>query len=186
MSIANPPKIYTVEEFLALPDHDRFELVEGELVEVHVSNLSARVAVRLATRIDSYCEGKSLGETFGSDAYFQCFPRRPKHARKPDVSFISQARLPEHWMADGIFIIAPDLAVEVLSPNDLAYEVDEKIVEYREAGVRLIWIINPEQRIVHILRADGTGGTLDESGTLSGEDVIPGFSCGVGELFPKR
>ena len=79
--------------------------------------------------------------------------------------------------------LRPDLAVEVLSPNDLIYDVDEKIREYLDAGVKLIWIINPEQQTVTVYRADGSAARLTETDTLDGQQVVPGFSCLVGEFF---
>ena len=151
-----------------------------------MSNLSSLVACKTSTRLTNYCEAKNLGPVFACDAYYQCFAGRPRHARKPDVSFIRRERLPEGWLADGIFTIAPDLAVEVLSPNDLAYEVDQKIKEYLDAGVQLVWIINPEQRLVIVHRADGGIAKVKESGMLDGEQVVPGFSCRVSELFPSN
>jgi Uma2 family endonuclease len=186
MSAVASRTAYTIDEFLALPDHDLYELVDGKLAEVHVSNLSSAVAGRILTRLTIHCEPKKLGEVFPCDSYYQCFADRPRHARKPDVSFIRKERLPQGWKADGYFTIAPDLAVEVLSPNDLAYKVDEKISEYLEAGVKLIWIINPEQRLVTVHRADGSSVVKrKETDTLDGEQVIAGFSCKVGELFPS-
>jgi len=175
-----------MQEFLALPDHDLYELVDGELREINVSNLSSLVSCKTSARLTIHCEAKNLGPVFACDAYYQCFAGRPRHARKPDVSFIRRDRLTEGWLADGYFTIAPDLAVEVLSPNDLAYEVDEKIGEYLDAGVRLVWIINPEQRWVTIHRADGSVAKLKEPETLNGEQVVQGFSCRVGELFPSN
>lgn len=88
----------------------------------------------------------------------------------------------EELLAAGYMPIAPDLAVEVLSPNDHAYEVDQKVDEYFGAGVRLIWIVNPEKRTVIIHRPDGTVTKLTAKDALDGEDVVPG--CPVHEFFP--
>jgi Uma2 family endonuclease len=82
--------------------------------------------------------------------------------------------------------IAPDLAVEVVSPRDLAPELDEKLEDYRKAGVRLVWVISPESRTVTIYRGDGSVSRLHEDDVLSGEDVIPGFRCEVRSPFPPR
>ena len=186
MSALTHQPSYTMAEFMALPDHGLYELVDGELMEICMSNLASWVAVKVSTRLDVYCSEKRIGAVFSSETYFKCFPSRPRNARKPDVSFISQERLPADWSADGFFTIAPDLAVEVLSPNDLVYEVDQKIREYLDAGVKLVWVINPEQRLIQIHRADGTVTKLKETDFLGGEDIIPGFSCPVVELFPPR
>jgi len=86
-------------------------------------------------------------------------------------------------MSEGHIRIVPDLAVEVISANDLAYAVDEKVDEYETAGVQLIWIVNPEMRTVRVHRADGTVRVLPEKDELDGEHVLPGFRCRVGELF---
>jgi Uma2 family endonuclease len=89
-------------------------------------------------------------------------------------------------MESGFIKVPPDLAVEVLSPNDLAYEVDRKVAEYFSAGVRLIWIVNPETRSVTIYRPDGTASKLNDRDTLEGEDVLPGFRCPVRDFFPDE
>jgi Uma2 family endonuclease len=75
--------------------------------------------------------------------------------------------------------------VEVISPGDLAHEVAEKIEDYRQAGVALIWVIEPELRIVDVYRMNGVNSRLREADELSGEDVLPGFICRVAELFPE-
>src|SRR5205814_10386571 len=110
----------------------------------------------------------------------------PRKMRKPDGSSIGQERLPEGPSSEGYLYIPPDLAVEVISPNDSAYEVDAKVVEYLNAGVPLVWVINPEARTVRIHRHDGSASWLREKDELSGEDVLPGFRCRVADIFPKR
>jgi len=90
---------------------------------------------------------------------------------------------PEHLL-EGFLRIHPDLAVEVLSPNDTAYEIDEKVEEYLAAGVPLVWVVNPEKRIVEIHRKDGTVSKLRSTDEISGEDVLPGFRCPVAAFFP--
>ena len=86
-------------------------------------------------------------------------------------------------MSEGHIGIAPDLAVEVVSPNDLAYEIDKKVEEYDTASVKLIWVVNPETKTVRVHRADGTVTVLREKDELDGENVVPGFRCRVGDLF---
>jgi Uma2 family endonuclease len=105
--------------------------------------------------------------------------------RKADVSFIRLDRLSvEEAHVEGHLRIAPDLAVEVLSPRDLVYKVDRKIQLYRDAGVRLIWVVNPESRTVDIHRFGITPGVIvRERDEISGDDVIPGFRCPVAALF---
>ena len=103
--------------------------------------------------------------------------------RKPDVSFIRLGRLPGEEIPEGWISIAPDLAVEVISPNEFYYEVDQKLLEYLAAGVREVWIVNPQARTVRVRRADGTGCELNENQELTSE-LLPGFRCRVGDFFP--
>src|SRR5262249_51446842 len=154
MVVAGRSSTYTLDEFLKLPDRELFELVDGQLVVMNSSNLSSLVAGKLLTRIGTFNEANKQGEVFPADSYFQCFPDLPGHARKPDVSFIRLERLPVDWLEDGYFTIAPDLAVEVISPGDRAEDVEEKIREYLSAGVSLVWEIYPQQRVAYVHRAD--------------------------------
>jgi len=82
--------------------------------------------------------------------------------------------------------IPPDLAVEVVSPNDSAGELEEKLDDYQKAGVPLVWVVNLKSRTVMIYRADGSVSRLRESDELAGENVIPGFRCPVRDIFPPR
>ena len=175
----------TPEEFLARPDHHHFELVDGELAEVHVSLLSSRVGMIVGRILDSYCTANDLGLVFGADLYYRCFRNAPAKLRKPDVSFIRRERRDEFSIYDGVCRVVPDLAVEVVSKNDLASEVDDKIGEYLQAGFPMIWVVNPESRIVHVYRLDGSCARLREEDELRGDDVVRGFVCRVADLFPE-
>ena len=179
-------KTYTPEDLLAMPDAKSYELVDGHLVERNVSQLSSWVAGELFGDIRAFLKEKPLGWVWPSDLGYECFPDAPRKVRRADVSFIRLERLPEGPTAEGYLTIAPDLAVEVLSPNDLAYEVDKKVMEYLGAGVSLIWVINPVARTVLIRRRNGTVDWLCEHDELSGEDVLPGFVCRVSSLFPEK
>jgi Uma2 family endonuclease len=116
---------------------------------------------------------------------YACFPGHPKKVRKPDVSFVKEERMTAELFETGFLPIAPDLAAEVISPGDLAHEVAEKIEEYLQAGVSLVWVVEPELRIVDVYRKSGVNNRLHETDDLLGEDVLPGFCCKVAELFPK-
>jgi Uma2 family endonuclease len=166
-----------------MPDEKSYELVDGELVERPMGNYASLVAGNLFFILASFVRPRRLGVLLPAEAGYQCFRDSEDRVRKPDVSFISSGRLPGNRPAEGYDTIAPDLAAEVLSPRDLASEVDEKIEEYLRAGVRLVWIVNPNSRTVRIHRRDGTITGLHEGDDLSGEDVLPGFSCSVAEIF---
>lgn len=172
------------EDLDDIVDGELYEFVGGQAVEKPMGAESDEVALALGGRLREFALGHKLGRVYGtSTGYRDCFPHAPKLLRKPDVSFVAEARLPDGRSPRGDFLTAPDLAVEVVSPNDLYEDVTEKVWDYRQAGVRLIWVIDPATRTVLVRRLDGSVSELAETGTLSGEDVIPGFSCPVTELF---
>ncbi len=115
---------------------------------------------------------------------YQCFPDEPGKVRRPDTSFIRLDRLSlAQATAEGHCTIAPDLAVEVILPNDTAEEIDERAVAFLRAGTSLVWVVNPRVRTVTIHRRQGQGTVLRKEDELTGEDVIPGFRCQGRELF---
>jgi Uma2 family endonuclease len=179
-------QIYTPEDLLAMPDRRAYELVDGHLVERQMSILSNWVAGRLLRHVDVFVEENDLGWVWPAGQGYVCFPDSPRKVRFPDVSFVSKNRLPDGLTSEGYIYIPPDLAVEVISPNDLAYEIDDKILEYLDAGVVSVWEINPEARTVCIHRRDGSISRLREDGELSGEDVLPGFRCRLAMIFPEK
>jgi Uma2 family endonuclease len=131
----------------------------------------------------TFARERKLGHVYGGTAGYHCFPGRPNHVRVPDGSFVAAGRLPGEQSPPGYIDFAPDLAVEVISPEEIAEELWGKLADYRSVGVRLVWVVSPTTRVVQIRRADGTLAEIDEAGTLSGEDVLPGFTCTVAELF---
>jgi Uma2 family endonuclease len=184
MSTVAAPTRYTPEDLLKMPDGDRYELVDGQLVEHTMSTWSSYVAGKMYGQLDSHCQANKAGWVLPEGTTYQCFPDAPNKVRKADVSFIRRERMSlQQATAEGHLPIYPDLAVEVLSPNDLAYEVDAKVQEYLTAGARLVWVVNPQARTVEVHRPQGTGTILRENDELDGEDVLPGFRCRVGDLF---
>jgi len=120
-----------------------FELVDGRLVERNRGNRSDWVATKILRLLGDYVDDQDLGWVFGSEAGYRLDATRPKLVRKPDVSFVRKGRLPNEQPADGYDKLAPDLAIEVISPGDTVQELDEKIDEYLTAGVQLVWVVNP-------------------------------------------
>ena len=177
---------YTPEDLLAMPDGNAYELVGGQLVERNMGAESSRVGGKLYSRLDRFCEDHNLGTTWPADNGYQCFPHEPGLVRRPDVSFVQSGRLPGDVAPKGWVKIPPDLAVEVVSPNDLVEALEEKLDDYRRVEVPLVWVIYPELRKVKVLRRGGSVSELREDDELSGEDVIPGFRCPVREILPKR
>ena len=184
MSTATTVTLYTPDDLLQMPDGDQYELVDGILVERKMSTLSSYVAGELHTNLNLYSREHRQGWAFPEGTGYQCFPGHPAKVRKPDTSYVRRERLtPEQVQAGGYLTVVPDVAAEVVSPNDLYYEVDVKVNEWLEAGVQLVWVINPDTRKVRVYRADGSDVTLRAHDELSGDDVIPGFKCRVGDLF---
>jgi Uma2 family endonuclease len=177
---------YTPEDLLAMPDGKSYELVGGQLVERNMGMESSRVSTRLVSRLEWFCEKKPVGSAFTAENGYQCFPHEPGLVRRPDVSFIRNGRLPGGVVPKGWAKIAPDLAVEVVSPNDRVYALEEKLDDYRKVRVPLVWVVYPNSRTVRVYRADGSTSFLREDDELSGEDIIPGFRCSVREIFPPR
>jgi Uma2 family endonuclease len=184
MATISTPARYTPDDLLTMPDGDRFELVNGNLVERTMSLWSSYIAGRLYRLLSTHCEENRLGWVLPEGTSYRCFQDDPNRVRRPDVSFISRKRLSlEQAVKEGHISLVPDLAVEVVSPHDLFYEVDIKVGEWQAGGVRLLWIVTPRREQVQIPRADGPDITLKKDDEISGEEVIPGFRCRVGDLF---
>lgn len=183
MSIAEMIEV-TAEEFLARPDRKSFELINGVLEERSVSVLPSIIEMKLGGRLNAYVESNGLGWVLSSGNGYQCFPNSPNTVRKPDLSFIRSERLGIEEIGEGWVKIRPDLAVEVVSPHDLSYEVEEKVEEYRRVGVPLVWVVLPPTRLIRVHRLDGFVTFVRAEGELSGEDVVPGFACRVADIFP--
>jgi Uma2 family endonuclease len=187
MTTAADKSVFTPEDLLSLPDAVKYELVAGNLVERHMGSESSAIAAAIASLLLGFVKSRRAGHVFIADCGYQCFPDQPEKIRKPDVSFIQVGRLPGERIPKGHNRIAPDLAVEVISPGDLAEEIREKVAEYLTVGVKLVWVVSPKTRTVQIHRPAGAKlgpiGAVSESDTISGEDVLPGFECAVAEFF---
>ncbi|AWM40838.1 hypothetical protein GobsT_06110 [Gemmata obscuriglobus] len=171
------------DDLLAMPGGDRYELIDGRLKGKETGAESDKVALRIGGLLDQFCVRTKSGIAFGSQTGFRCFPKQPKLARKPDAAVIVAGRLPDDKWPKGDIALVPDLVVEAVSTHDTYEEVAVKVTEFKSVGVKLIWVISPETRTVLVRRADGTCVELDETGTLSGENVLPGFACPVADLF---
>ena len=187
MSAAVATKIhYTPEDLLAMPEGKSYELVGGKLVELNMGLESSWVGGRLHSRLDRYCEEHEAGWALPADNGYQCFPHEPGLVRRPDVSFIRRGRLPGKVLPQGWGKIPPDLAVEVVSPNDSADALEEKLDDYQKVGVPLVWVVYLKSRTVMVYRSDGSVSRLRESDELSGEEIIPGFRCPVADDLPAE
>lgn len=182
-------KIYTRDDLRALyglPGNEdkQFELIDGEIHAVPAASFLHGVIAKIIMKLLMlYAEPAGLGEVFpdGTD-----YDLPNGSSVLPDVSFIAADRIPPYH---GELRIAPDLAVEVVSPSNTQDVLRKKIKGYLESGTRRVWLVYPEDReiLVYWQQDDGITAyrTLGENDTLSGEDVIPGFAIKVAEVFPQ-
>lgn len=183
MSTAETTRRYTPDDLLSMPDGDRYELVDGELLETSVSEESNLIAGWIALLLNLRALPQRLGLVIPEQTY-RCFPDDPSKIRKPDVSFVLSAKRPNGPLRQGHTPTPPDIVVEVVSPGDAAYDLEEKLADYRSAAVPLIWVVYPNRRTVHVYAGGSeTPAVLHENATLTGGDVLPDFSVRVAELF---
>jgi Uma2 family endonuclease len=154
------------------------------LVERHVGSYAGLIEGLVFGRLFIHCDTSKSAHIWTGTTGCRCFPDEPDKIRKPDVMLMLRDRYSEEHLSDGFLTIRPDLVVEVISPNDLAYVLAEKIEEYLALGIPLIWIVNPETRTVEINRPDGSVTRLHASDEITGEGVLPGFRCRVDAFFP--
>ena len=177
------PAGYSPEDLLLMSDDELYELVDGQLLKKSLSGLSSWVGAEVGSRLGNFVVEHQLGWVFGSDTGYQCFADAPDKVRKPDTSFVAQDKLP-NGPTDGHLRVVPDLAVEVTSPNDSLRDSDRKVEEYLAAGVRSVWLIDPNVRIVQVIRADGTTQRLRDPDELTEPNILPGFRCYVRDFLP--
>ena len=185
MSIVEAP--ITPDELLLMPDEGQgYELVDGELRERIVSKESSRAAARIIHFLESFVDRGFPGWVYSEGNSYRCFTDDPTRVRRADVSYISIESMPvETYEDEGHCTTVPDLVAEVVSPNDLSVEVEAKRDQWLEAGVKIVWIVHPNTRTVHVHRADGGYSFLKAADTLTAEGVLPGFSVPVAKLFRK-
>lgn len=174
----------TADELFMMPHGNfRYELVKGELIKMSPTGGEHGIlTIRLGATLIQHVEANNLGEAFGAETGF-ILSTNPDTVRAPDVAFVSRERIPPGDFPEKFCPGAPNLAVEVLSPSDTLYEVEEKIEEYLEAGIKLVWIVNPKKRTVTIYQPKIETQTLTEADTLDGRDVVPGFQYVLARLF---
>ena len=177
----------TPEEFLEMGDTaSGYELVDGQLLENPMSTESSRVGGEVFHHVRTYLGNSKLGWIFPQETEFQCVVDDPGRVRKPDGAFISFDTLPKsEYVRDGFCKTVPDLVWEVLSPNDTAKGIDLKVDQWLAAGVNSVWVLQPENKTIKVIRNDGTMALLREKDTLTEPALLPGFSVSVARLFEQ-
>lgn len=182
MTASPLPAVTTAEELLDLPDDGwRYELVRGELLRMTPASYEhAKVTITIGAVLAEFVRARDLGDILGGDPGFT-LARNPDTVRAPDVAFVAADRRPAD--GPGFPDLAPDLAVEVVSPNDRAGEIAEKVQEWLDAGCRAVWVAHPKLKRLVVHHPDGTARMLGPEDELDGGDVLPGFRVTVAELF---
>jgi len=169
--------VVTLEEFMT-KDYESYEFVNGELKLMSTPTMEhGRIGVNVIVLLHSYVKANKLGRVYSIETTFKV----GKSGRKPDVAFLSQEHIPENVRQASP--IPPDLAIEIVSPSDTLYDIQEKVFEYLDAGTQLVWVIEPVGQTVIVYRSRTDIKLLTIKDTLTGEDVIKGFHCSVAEIF---
>ena len=182
-----PKKIWTEEELQSLPD-DGFvhELVDGELVMSPKNNFEHEgICTRMAVALQEFNRQHRLGVVRGSSAGYWMSNR---NCRAPDISFIPKERLMKLGFSPKsrkFFPGAPDLAVEVLSPNTPRAEIDARLRDFFSSGTQLAWIIDPQSESVEVCHSLTQRKLLGSGAELQGEHLLPGFRYPIAELFKE-
>ncbi len=142
--------------------------------------IAARIGKLMAIHVDEY----QLGECFAAETGF-VLSRNPDTVRAPDVAFVSQEKMAALQDDSGFLPFAPDLAVEVVSPNDSFAEVEGKAWMWIASGTRLVLIVEPESETVYVYRAGTDIQVLDPQSVLDATDVVPGWRVQVADFFPS-
>jgi len=186
MAMPPRPESMTVDDLLRLPDDgNRYELSRGKLIVLSLASYwSSMIAAAIATKVGTFVLEHRLGVVAGADGGM-LLEQDPDTLRAPDVSFVRRDRIPADIRWGGFIPVAPDLAVEVLSPSDRMIEVNRKIRDYLLAGTRLVWVVDPDDRSALVYHPDRPVEIVGPDGTLDGEDVLPGFSLVLAELWSE-
>ena len=173
-------RIATEEDLRNTPDDGIYELVDGEIRTSPAGGRHGKTSMALVVLLGVHVKKHGLGHIVGPDTGH----RLPSgNVRCPDVSFIRTGRFPDEVVPIDYVDVSPDLAVEILSPNDRPRWILDKVGEYLEAGVRLVWVIDPQKRRATAYRSLLDVRELGPEDPLDGEDVVPGFRCRLGDIF---
>lgn len=174
----------TPDEFLVHPAaSERVELVRGRICMMTPANAAhGLVSGTIFTLLATHVRHHRLGVCF-ADSTGYALPNLVNTVRAPDASFVRAERLPPKGVGATFLDMAPDLAVEVLSPSESSTDLAEKLADYRAAGTPVVWVIDPATRTVTVISLVSPDVTLVLADTLTGGDVLPGFTCEVRELF---
>lgn len=176
----------TVDEFEAMSLDGRWELIDGELVEMSPSaDEPSSIGATITGMLWSFARPRRLGRIYNAEGGFVLFPERAT-VRAPDVAFVRAERMPRGEARKHFPRLAPDLVVEVLSPSDPISELLVKVQMYQESGVQLVWVVDPDLETITIIAPNQPITILSITDHLDGGDVLPGFTVPVSEIFAEE
>lgn len=188
-------KHLTIDEYMALADRHA-EVVKGELISVSPNQRGPVLVARtLFVSLYPFAHERDLGEVLPDGAtYLLDAEDRTDWVREaymPDISFISRDRYDAHTAeygeATGPWRLAPDLAIEVVSPSDTYTIISDKVAAYIQYGTRMVWVVDPQNRTVKVHTPDNPDGTtLHEPDSLDGSPLLPGWTMALSEVFGKK
>ncbi|MCS7300920.1 MAG: Uma2 family endonuclease [Fimbriimonadales bacterium] len=175
----------SVEEFERAYMGKRAELWRGEVREYMPAGARhGEIAMSIGAEVRAFVRQYGLGKTYAAETGFVLRTPAGESVLAPDAAFIRKERLPEGEPAKGFSRVAPDLVVEVVSPDDSYNKVREKVGEWLAGGVQVVWVVDPERRVVEVwLPPHELTQVLTETDTLRGEPVLPGFELPVRVIF---
>ncbi len=183
MSVLDTITVYTASDLARLPNARDYELVNGELVERHMSMESSRVAMKIGRLLGAEADRTGVAEVYDSELGYQCFADDRERIRRGDVSVISRDRVDRLRGDRGYSPIPADLVVEVVSLNDLASAVVTKVQDYLDNGFPLVWVAQPLDRTVTIYRPGQPPAILAAGQEITADAALPAFRCDVALFF---
>lgn len=180
--MAETARLVTAEELERYPQHDyRYELVEGRVVRMSpVGYVHGRVVLQFGALLQQHVRAAGIGVAL-TEVGFK-LRSDPDTVRAPDIAFIRRERLPP-VDPKGFWHGAPDLAIEVLSPDDRPSDVQAKTREYLSRGVEVVVVIDPDARTATVFTDAAPSVICGVDDDLDLDDVVPGFRCRVREIF---
>ncbi|MDE2918769.1 MAG: Uma2 family endonuclease [Chloroflexota bacterium] len=177
-------RLLTADDLLRLSGEGvRGELIRGVLCETMPTGQEhGQIVVNLVVLLGNFVKPRQLGVLTASDSGVW-LERDPDTVREPDIAFFAAETMSLDERVTGYAEVAPDLVVEIASPGDTRRELNDKALMWLSFGVSLVWVVNPEQRTVDVHRANRPVVTLNDTDTLDGLDVLPGFTCQVSAVF---
>ena len=172
----------TADELYAMPDDGfKYELVRGELVKMPPAGFEhGDIGVQVASHLHNHVKRMRLGRVVAADTGYQL---ADDHVLAPDVSFVSEARLPASGSRERFFRGTPDLAVEVISPSERERHITQKVADYLSYGCKMVVVVRPRTRRVEVHLPNSETQILEPGDVLDGDIAIPGWELPIAEIF---